>query len=236
MVKIQQKNIIMIIFIIVIFIFLLNQGFFIGAIHQGSYSTLSQCNAARETRLSSWELVSDCEQVTQGKWDCVWNKGWVSPANVGEYYYMYADNDDVDAPIYNEGYDTESYYKCIISEEWLGINQCSDSDMGRVYNIGGTVQVERDGYNDLCVNSNTLREWYCDNGQAVSEDISCSTDCVGFPGSCIAGTQGCTIPGDTPPSCDGIDRTELGNVISQWLNDDITRTQLGQAIHSWIGG
>jgi hypothetical protein len=45
----------------------------------------------------------------------------------------------------------------------------------------------------------------------------------------------CSIPGDTPPTCDGVDRTELGNVISGWISDSYTREELGEAIQSWVG-
>ena len=72
----------------------------------------------------------------------------------------------------------------------LGISaNCFDSDGGIVPDIWGSVQYRGQKYSDVCLNSTTLKEWYCTNKpQSVSVNCNC------FGGACVSGTTTTTTP------------------------------------------
>ncbi len=82
---------------------------------------------------------------------------------------------------------------------------CIDSDGGLNYYIPGVVeQVGNKGmkfFNDSCVNSTTLKEFYCDGNDVKSEYHACDGECVN--GRCVPKTLGKCSKGQcmTPEEC-----------------------------------
>ncbi|MEM4259630.1 MAG: hypothetical protein QXG00_00180 [Candidatus Woesearchaeota archaeon] len=64
---------------------------------------------------------------------------------------------------------------------------CTDTDGGIVYNVFGMVYGQKNkipfSFNDTCVNSSMLREYYCQNSNPLSNDYNCPYKCQ--KGSCI---------------------------------------------------
>ena len=61
---------------------------------------------------------------------------------------------------------------------------CSDSDGGRVYGVAGTVLYDGEQHTDTCIDENTLREFYCDNGVA-EEIVQCGAGKKCQDGRCV---------------------------------------------------
>lgn len=61
---------------------------------------------------------------------------------------------------------------------------CKDSDSGINYYSIGTVSYRGKGYQDRCIDQNTLTEYYCDGNAAISKTYLCSSGCK--EGACIS--------------------------------------------------
>ena len=80
-----------------------------------------------------------------------------------------------------------------------------------------TITVQAPNYETTCV---------------FSGDYQFGTNPIENFGTTTVEVKSCNTNADT--NCDGeVDRSELGNVIVKWINNQITRTELGEAIQAW---
>ena len=95
---------------------------------------------------------------------------------------------------------------------------------------------------DWCQDEFTLLERYCSTYDITTNPNIMAQKEVHCPGGCSGGvclactTSGCPTYGDTYPACNGIDRTELGNVAQGWMGNPTSdlRTKLGNAAQNWM--
>ena len=108
---------------------------------------------------------------------------------------------------------------------------CSSPE-GNDINVKGT-STNAYGFNveDQCL-FGQLWEFSCSSNNIVVEKVTCPNGCSN--GACTI--LDCIIPGDTLPICNGIDRTELGNLAQQWMDNPTSqlRTDLGTAAQNWM--
>lgn len=64
------------------------------------------------------------------------------------------------------------------------VQQCTDTDEGKNYNIIGGCIDASSSLTDTCIDKVSLTEYYCADNKCVSETITCTTICV--DGACVA--------------------------------------------------
>ena len=60
--------------------------------------------------------------------------------------------------------------------------QCTDSDLGKDTSLKGKVSLGNQSFLDKCV-SNFVIEYYCEDGQALSQNFRCENNCDN--GACV---------------------------------------------------
>lgn len=115
-------------------------------------------------------------------------------------------------------------------------NSCGDTDGGQNFEVKGVVvKVSSTGegrgfFYDFCLDSNTLREYYCSGDTKLYVAHTCTTGCQN--GRCL-GT--CNTGADT--DCDGdVGDQELLSYAGLWLDNVIGDSELLQAASAWLGG
>ncbi len=66
--------------------------------------------------------------------------------------------------------------------------QCVDSDEGKDYSVKGTVTYNDQEYNDTCDDDDTLKEYYCEDGELKSETHACGSGYICQDGACVEGS------------------------------------------------
>jgi len=144
--------------------------------------------------------------------------------NDGEYekYGFLEEAFSTQYPTYLCGYarDEDTSYATLLVEDF-NFHTCSGGDEDDIY-----VYVhENNEYLFVCSCTGMIYEVFRKNYGVASGAI--------IPEECENLLQ-CNTDADT--DCDGIvDRTELGVVMTDWINGQVTRIKLGEAIQAWVG-
>ena len=64
-------------------------------------------------------------------------------------------------------------------------HECIDSDGGQNPQEVGTTSKGNESYDDYCINSNTVKEYYCEHGIIKSKNIACAEDELCKEGACV---------------------------------------------------
>ena len=85
---------------------------------------------------------------------------------------------------------------CVAKLPKLGSISCTDTDNGQsIYTKGTVTSINLSGsysYTDYCVSSTYVKEYYCQNNQALSANLYCSKGCLSYNGACTRPTStGC---------------------------------------------
>ncbi|MBN1584822.1 fibronectin type III domain-containing protein [Candidatus Uhrbacteria bacterium] len=128
--------------------------------------------------------------------------------------------------------------------------QCTDTDGGRVYSVRGTVTDSLgNSEEDSCLDSRTVKENYCDGGQAQRENVACGDGFRCSAGQCVPESfvptsnvcgdglcadnenaincpSDCPLNPELPPTEPSVPTVEIGERIT--LNDLIFRSTRGR--------
>jgi hypothetical protein len=93
---------------------------------------------------------------------------------------------------------TESIYNAMLATiKFSNLTSCTDSDGGKNYYMRGTVSDGGKSYTDYCIDSSTLREYFClpytpgGLGGVAQEDYKCPNGCK--DGACVLATKSINI-------------------------------------------
>jgi hypothetical protein len=86
--------------------------------------------------------------------------------------------------------DCDSDEMCVGGE--CTTSYCSDSDDGKYKDEYGTVEVDGESWDDYCLDSTTVREYYCSSGEEAHVNMDCDSGEACSGGECVDEEELCT--------------------------------------------